>query len=102
GEAALHHAGIPLALFVLLQDYRFLLLDVFIRFLANGILAAFAVWISFKAEAELGLVAHAPRDPFYTGLIFTGACLLLTVFGYLRVRAQRFLTQTVFLRSNSD
>src|SRR5579883_756963 len=27
GEAALHHAGIPLALFVLLQDYRFLLLD---------------------------------------------------------------------------
>ena len=36
GEAALHHAGIPLALFVLLQDYRFLLLDAFIRFLVNG------------------------------------------------------------------
>src|SRR5207302_324264 len=27
GEIALHHAGLPLALFVLLQDYRFLLLD---------------------------------------------------------------------------
>ena len=34
-ELLLHHAGIPLALVVLLQDYRFLLLDVFIRFLGN-------------------------------------------------------------------
>src|SRR5579884_4099480 len=40
GEAALHHAGIPLALFVLLQDYRFLLLDAFIRFVVSGLLAA--------------------------------------------------------------
>jgi two-component system LytT family sensor kinase len=43
GEAAIHHAGIPLALFVLLQDYRFLLLDAFIRFLVNGLLAALVV-----------------------------------------------------------
>jgi two-component system, LytTR family, sensor kinase len=28
-EAALHHAGLPLALLVLLQDYRFLLMDAF-------------------------------------------------------------------------
>ena len=90
GEAALHHAGIPLALFVLLQDYRFLLLDAFIRFLVNGLLAAFAVWISFKTEAKLGLVAHAWRDPFYAGLIFTGACLALSAFAYVRVRVQRF------------
>jgi len=31
--------GIPLALFVLLQDDRFILLDAFIRFLANALLA---------------------------------------------------------------
>ncbi len=102
GEAALHHAGIPLALFVLLQDYRFLLLDAFIRFLVNGILAALAVWIALRAEASLGLVALAAHDPFYAGIIFTGACLLLSTFAYLRVRAQHFLTRAVFLRANSD
>jgi hypothetical protein len=101
GEAALHHAGIPLALFVLLQDYRFLLLDAFIRFLVNGALAAFAIWIAFTAEVRLGLVAHATRDPFYAGIVFTVACLVLSLFGYLRVRAQRFLTHAVFLRSGS-
>jgi len=39
-EIALHHAGIPLALFVLLQNYRFLLLDAFLRFVVNATLAA--------------------------------------------------------------
>ena len=38
-EIALHHAGIPLALYVLLQDYRFLLLDAFLRFMANAVVA---------------------------------------------------------------
>ena len=102
GEAALHHAGIPLALFVLLQDYRFLLLDAFIRFLVNGTLAALAVWIAIKAEAQLGLVALASHDPFYAGIIFTAACLLLSTFAFLRVRAQRLLTHAVFLRSHPD
>jgi two-component system LytT family sensor kinase len=102
GEAALHHAGIPLALFVLLQDYRFLLLDAFIRFLVNGLLAAFAVWISLLAEAKLGLVARASHSPVSAGLIFTGACLALSLFGYLRIRLQRFLTHAVFLRSNPE
>ena len=32
-EVALHHGGIPLALFILMQDYRFVLLDAFMRFL---------------------------------------------------------------------
>ncbi|HVY93395.1 MAG TPA: hypothetical protein VHA14_11620, partial [Bryobacteraceae bacterium] len=39
-ELAFHHAGIPLSLFVLLQDYRFLLLDAFLRFIVNGMVAA--------------------------------------------------------------
>jgi len=102
GEAALHHAGIPLALFVLLQDYRFLLLDAFIRFLVNGMLAALAVWLAFHAEARFALLSHARRDPFAAGLIFTGACLALSIFAYLRSRGQRFLTRVVFLRANPD
>ena len=102
GEAALHHAGIPLALFVLLQDYRFLLLDAFIRFLVNVMLAALAVWVAFEAEARFALLSHARQDPFSAGLIFTGACLALSIFAYLRSRSQRFLTRVVFLRANAD
>jgi hypothetical protein len=102
GEAALHHAGIPLALFVLLQDYRFLLLDAFIRFVVNGMLAALAVWAAFQAEAKFALLAHARQDPFSAGVIFTGACLALSVFAYLRSHGQRFLTRVVFLRAHSD
>lgn len=102
GEAALHHAGIPLALFVLLQDYRFLLLDAFIRFLASAALAALAVWAAFQLEARFALLSHAQRDPFYAGMIFTGACLLLSLFAYIRGRGQRFLTRVVFLRAHSE
>ncbi len=102
GEAALHHAGIPLALFVLLQDYRFLLLDAFIRFLASAGLAAAAVWAAFQAEARFALLAHARRDPFYAGLIFTVVCLALSLFAYIRSRGQRFLTRVVFLRAHSE
>ena len=39
-ELIVHHAGIPVALVILLQDYRFVFLDAFVRFLANVILAA--------------------------------------------------------------
>ncbi len=98
GEAALHHAGIPLAIFVLLQDYRFLLLDAFIRFLVNGTMAALAVWLGFLAQTRLGVIERAARDPFYAGIAFAVACLLLSLFAYLRTRAQSLLTRVVFLR----
>jgi hypothetical protein len=39
-ELLVHHAGIPVALLILLQDYRFVFLDAFVRFLANVFLAA--------------------------------------------------------------
>ena len=55
-ELVFHHAGIPLALFVLLQDYRFLLLDVFVRLAGAGLLAAaFAISLLWIADS-LGLV----------------------------------------------
>ncbi len=47
-------------------------------------------------------MARAAHEPFYAGLIFTCACLMLSLFGYLRVRVQRFLTRAVFLRSNPE
>ena len=100
-EIALHHAGIPLALFVLLQNYRFLLLDAYLRFVVNATLAAVAVLGSIRIgestrfESRLG-------NPFDAGLLFVGACLLLTLFVYIRNRIQRWLTSVVFLRSNVE
>jgi hypothetical protein len=56
GELVVHHAGIPLALFVLLQDYRFVLLDAFVRFLANALLAAVLTWLMIEALFRAKLV----------------------------------------------
>ena len=100
-EIALHHAGIPLALFVLLQNYRFLLLDAFLRFIVNATLAAAAVLASIRIVewAEHGSLR---THPFDAGLLFAGGCLLLTLFIYLRNRIQSWLTSVVFLRSNVD
>jgi two-component system, LytTR family, sensor kinase len=100
-EIALHHAGIPLALFVLLQNYRFLLLDAYLRFVVNATLAAAAVLASIRIVES---THFAPRlaEPFDAGLLFVGACLLLTLFVYVRNRVQSWVTQVIFLRSNVD
>lgn len=102
GEAALHHAGIPLAIFVLLQDYRFLLLDALIRFLVNGSMAALAIWLGFIAQIRLGVIERASHNPFYAGIAFVVACLALSLFAWARTRAQRLLTRVVFLRSSVE
>jgi len=101
GEAALHHAGIPLAIIVLLQDYRFLLFDVFLRFVLNASLAAAALLASIRVVESPGLAGHI-QHPFDAGLLFVSACLLLTAFVYVRNRMQGLLTRVVFLRSNVD
>jgi two-component system, LytTR family, sensor kinase len=100
-EIALHHAGIPLALFVLLQNYRFLLLDAFLRFVVNATLAAAAVLASIRV-IESTHFGPTLADPFQAGLLFVGACLLLTLFVYVRNRVQSWLTQVIFLRSNIE
>jgi two-component system, LytTR family, sensor kinase len=101
GEIALHHAGIPLALLVLLQDYRFLLLDAFLRFIVNASLAAAGVLIAIQAIRSPELEEHL-QHPFDAGLLFVSACLLLTIFVYARNRMQGLLTRVIFLRSNVD
>jgi two-component system LytT family sensor kinase len=100
-EVALHHAGIPLALFVLLQDYRFLLLDAFLRFVVNASLAAAALLISIRIVESPRLGQHL-QHPFDAGLLFVSACLLLTLFVYVRNRVQGLLTRVIFLRSNVE
>ena len=98
-ELALHHAGIPLALFVLLQDYRFVLLDAFIRFLANALLAAVLTFTAIRITFQLMIFdSRIYSHPLYeTGLLF-GLCLLLIAFALIRGHVQRWLTKVVFRR----
>src|SRR6266478_9790451 len=95
-ELVLHHAGIPLALFVLLQDYRFVLLDAFVRFLANALLAAVLTWVMIQAAFRLRLVEPTARDPVTDATLLIGVCLFLAFYAWLRNRVLAWLTQAVF------
>ena len=77
-ELVFHHAGIPLALFVLLQDYRFLLMDVFVRLAGSLFLAgAFAGAILWMADL-LGLVQSASQteSELAAFLVLSGLAIL--------------------------
>src|SRR5262249_8764324 len=65
-ELAFHHPAIPLALLVLLQDYRFVLLDAFLRFLANIFLAA--ILTSAAVAAWRLNILPPPSTPFLQAL----------------------------------
>jgi two-component system LytT family sensor kinase len=95
-ELVVHHAGIPLALFVLLQDYRFVLLDAFVRFLANAFLAAALTWLVIEATFRLELVERTAPEPLREALLLIGVGLFLVLFAWLRNRVQSWLTRAVF------
>jgi signal transduction histidine kinase len=101
-ELALHHAGIPLALFVLLQDYRFLLLDAFARFLANVLLAAVLTFGAIQLGLQLSAALPGLSGPFYDGLLLSALCLLLIIFAFVRGHFQRWLTRVVFRRPDLE
>ena len=102
-ELVVHHAGIPLALLILLQDYRFVLLDAFVRFLANVMVAAV---LSFGALELLLRLHPADRatyaDPLLGALMIAGGCLLLIAFAFLRGGVQEWLTRVVFRRGDLE
>jgi two-component system, LytTR family, sensor kinase len=95
-ELFIHHAGIPLALFVLLQDYRFVLLDAFVRFLANALLAAVLTWAMIHTALRLRLLEPAGREPLAEASLLIGVCLCLVFFAWLRGRILGWLTHAVF------
>ena len=100
-ELVLHHAGIPLALFVLLQDYRFVLLDAFVRFLANVMLAGLLTFAGIRIAMQW--VSVDPRvsgNPVYAALLLVGVCMLLIAFALLRGQVQQWLTSVVFRRAD--
>jgi hypothetical protein len=104
-ELVVHHAGIPLALFILLQDYRFVLLDAFVRFLTNALLAAVLTGLVIAAAFRLVLgpegVPRVAPDPRHEALLLISVCLFLVFFAWLRNRVQKWLTHAVFRRGGA-
>jgi len=99
-EVAWHHAGIPLALIVLLRDYRLLFLETFIRFLANvGVAGLFAAGLYWANESGR-LVARARGNAFAAALLLISFCCSLILFAYLRSLVQKRLTSFVFRRGD--
>jgi two-component system, LytTR family, sensor kinase len=98
-ELVLHHAGIPLALFVLLQDYRFVLLDAFVRFLANALVAAILTFIAIRIAFRWIVVdERLTGDAMNEALLLLSLCLLLIGFALARGQIQKWLTRVVFRR----
>jgi hypothetical protein len=98
-ELVLHHAGIPLALFVLLQDYRFVLLDAFVRFLANAFVAAILTFVAIRiAFRWIAVDERLTGDPLNEALLLLSLCLLLIGFALARGQTQKWLTKVVFRR----
>jgi hypothetical protein len=95
-ELVVHHAGIPLALFVLLQDYRFVLLDAFVRFLANALLAAVLTGLVIEVAFRLLLAGRVVQNPLNEALLLISVCVFLVLFAWLRNQVQAWLTQAVF------
>jgi len=101
-ELIVHHAGIPLALLVLLQDHRFLLLDAFLRFLANVCLAAVYLFAVGAAALPFAATALSGKNPLHQGLLFVAGSLLLVLFAVLRGLLQKLLTRLVFRRPDIE
>jgi two-component system LytT family sensor kinase len=101
-EIALHHAGIPLALYVLLQDYRFLLLDAFVRFVANSVVASGFIVLGLGLNTKFDVLRHARENPFLQGILLVAACLVLVCLVFVRGKLQFLLTRVVFGRSDCE
>jgi two-component system LytT family sensor kinase len=98
-ELAFHHAAIPLALLILLQDYRFVLLDAFVRFLANVFFAAVFV-VSAVGLWRWNPLKLPQGEPFAQAILVVAACLGLVLFAWARSRLERLLTKLVFGRAD--
>jgi len=100
-ELLVHHAGIPVALLILLQDYRFIFLDAFVRFLANVLLAALLALAGIRLATTLEQGNWSPH-PLASTLTVAGLCGLLILFAYLRGIVQRWFTMAVFRRPSTE
>ena len=100
-ELLLHHASVPLALFIILHNHRFVLLDALIRFCANALLAGLFTFAALTL-IQAGSVPFAGESAVTSqGVRALGICLLLLLFALVREHLQRLLTRLVFRRGDS-
>ena len=99
-ELLLHHAGLPVALLILLQDYRFVFVDAFVRFLANVILAALVGFGGVRLA--ITLTWRPGASPMADICAVAVVCSLLILFAFLRGIVQRYLTMAVFRRGGTE
>ncbi len=97
-----HHAGIPLSLFILLIDYRFLLLDAFFRFAVRSTIAAGLVLLGFALESRLHLIERAARNQFEAALTFIYVCIVLIAFTRLSSHIEKIVAGLLFRRATVE
>lgn len=95
-EIAWHHASIPLALIVLLRDYRLLVLETFMRFMANVVLAGLFAGLLYWVVQSGRVLEYARGHAFMTALLLALFCCSLVFFADFRVLVQTRLTRSVF------
>ena len=83
-ELVFHHAAIPLALFVLLQDHRFLLVDAFVRWLGSALLAGAFAGSLLGAASQFGWLQIDAAGG--VGAAVLGVLMTLVILVYPRVR----------------
>lgn len=97
-----HHAGIPLSLFILLIDYRFLLLDAFLRFALRSTLASGTVFLGFVLESKLHFIERAAKNQFEGALTFIGVCVIVIAFTKLSSQIEQVFTRLMFRRGGVE
>lgn len=93
-----HHAGIPLSLFLLLIDYRFLLLDAFLRFAIRITIASVVVFLGFVLESFFHLIERVAGNQFEAALVFINVSAILIVFTKLSSLIEQTCTRLLFRR----
>ncbi len=100
-ELFFHHAGMPLALFVLLQDFRFLLLDVFVRVVGAAGLAAGLAAALLAAGNRLGLLQFQDAGAVRLVGFVTLTCAAILGYPYAAGKLRRWTEAALFGRGDA-
>ena len=101
-EFAIHHISLPLALLVLLQDYRFLLLDAFLLVVANGALAAAFTSFAVAVERRFAILGRPAHEGFEQGLVIAGISVLFIAFAGARNFLRAAIERVLFRRRDTS
>ena len=101
-EVLFHHAAIPLALFVLLHDYRFLLLDAFVRLLGVAALAGLFPAALLVALLHLGWLDVGVGGSAGLAGIWVATTLAILLFPPTRNRIGKWIEPVFFRRGDLD